>query len=462
MSIHPPRESRLEARFETYQAAEDYLNTFTDYERMVKSVESPDDLFDLSRIQRLLSRAGNPHWDLPGIHLAGTKGKGSTAHFAEAILRAHGLKTGLFTSPHLLKKEERIRVAGGKLLKKEEFLSWMNFLRPFLFELMETSEPPTFFDIITTIGFLQFRSSDVQAAIMEVGLGGRLDSTNVFLPDACILTRLGMDHTEKLGNTLTQIAFEKAGIIKPETPVISHPQEEEARAVLVKRCSEERAPLFWVGEQIRIDEKDCGKQSEFTVTTPSASYSGLTLSVLGRHQRVNAAAAVGASEAFLTKRKDMLPDPELVRKALSETRQPGRIEVLASNPLLVIDGAHNPVAVEVLLNTIREELRFQDLHVLFACSKDKDVRGMVSMLAPVVQRWTMTTFDFPRIEDPQRICAILEEVRPGADSRVTQNPAEAMADVHSRSGPDDCILCCGSFYLVGEIFKQIKHEQQYN
>ena len=459
MPTKPPREPKPKAHFETYQDAEDYLNEFTDYERMVKSVEYPDELFDLSRIQRLLSRVDNPHLDLDGVHLAGTKGKGSTAHFTEAILRAHGLKTGLFTSPHLLKKEERIRVAGNQLLKEEEFLSWMNLLGPFLFELKETSEPPTFFDIITTIGFLQFRSCEVRAAIMEVGLGGRLDSTNVFLPDVCILTRLGMDHTEKLGNTLTLIASEKAGIIKPGTPVISHPQENEARAVLQKRCLEMGAPLFWVGEQILIDEENGDKPS---VRTPSATYSELKLSVLGRHQRVNAAAAIAAAEVFLSRIEAPLPDPEYVRQALSATRQPGRIEILTRKPCLVVDGAHNPVAIEVLLNTIQEELRFQDLHLLFACSKDKDVRGMVNLLAPSALRWTLTTFDFPRLEDPRRIREMIEEINPGADVGITGDPAEALADVQARSGPEDCILCCGSFYLIAEIYKQMGYECIYN
>jgi len=176
-----------EGRFETYQEAEDYLNTFTDYERMERGVEYPEDLFDLRRIERLLDCVGNPQAGLSGIHVAGTKGKGSTALFAEAILRAHGLTTGLFTSPHLLVKEERIQVSG-EALKPEEFLGWMNRLRPALVSLQDSPMPPTFFDIVTTVGLLQFRARGVEAAILEVGLGGRLDSTNVFLPDVCVLT----------------------------------------------------------------------------------------------------------------------------------------------------------------------------------------------------------------------------------------------------------------------------------
>ena len=421
---------------------------------MVKAVKYPDDLFDLSRIQALLERVSNPHHDLHGIHLAGTKGKGSTAVFIDAVLRAHGVKTGLFTSPHLLHKEERIRVAG-RLLKREEFLKWMNVLGPSLMDLRGTSEPPTFFDILTTIGFLHFHSQGVEAAVMEVGLGGRLDSTNVFTPDACVITRLGMDHTEKLGNTLALIAAEKAGIIKPCIPVISHPQESEASDVLDARCRELDAPLFRVGEQIRIEEQGGGHPGEFSVHTPLALYPALTLSVLGRHQRINAAAAIAASELFLWKRKEILPDAGRVREALAGTWQPGRIDVLATDPFLIADGAHNPIAVNVLLKTVMEELRFRDLHVLFACSKDKDVRAMVNQLAPAATRWTLTTFDFPRLEEPERIREILMDVNPGSDIQITSDPGQGLEDVYRRSGKEDCILCCGSFYLIGEIIKRI-------
>ena len=440
--------------FETYDDAEEYLAEFTDYERMVKAAKVPDDLFDLSRIQALLQKVGDPHLDLHGIHLAGTKGKGSTAVFIEAILRAHGLKTGLFTSPHLIEKEERFRVAG-RLLRKEEFLQWMNVLRPFLMMLKDTPQPPTFFDILTTVGFLHFRYQGVEAAVMEVGLGGRLDSTNVFVPDTCVITRLGLDHTEKLGNSLSQIAAEKAGIIKPSTPVISHPQEPEARAILEARCLELSAPLFRVGEQIRIEESGRENSGVFSVYTPHARYPGLSLSALGSHQRINAGAAIAATELFMQKRKGVLPEPDRVREALAATRQPGRIDVLATEPYLVADGAHNPVAVEVLMKTVLEELRFRDLHILFACSKDKDVRAMVEQLAPFARRWTLTSFDFPRIEDPERIREILMDVRPGSDIRITFDPGEGLDDAYRRSGKEDCILCCGSFYLIGEIFKRI-------
>ncbi len=441
-------------RFETYQDAEDYLNTFTDYERMERGVAYPEDLFDLRRIERLLETVGNPHVGLTGIHVAGTKGKGSTALFSEAILRAHGLTTGLFTSPHLLTKEERIQVSGENL-KPDEFLGWMNHLRPSLMGLRDSPMPPTFFDIITTVGILHFRSRGVEAAVLEVGLGGRLDSTNVFLPDVCILTRIGLDHTEKLGSTLGRIAAEKAGIVKASRPVIAHTQAPEARAVVERRCRETGSTLFWVGEDVRVEVEGGADRSAFSVRTPEGVYRGLSLSVLGRHQRANAAAAIAAAEIFLWKRRGIPLDPALVREALVRTRLPGRIEVLAHEPLLVVDGAHNPVAVEVLLATVREGLVYRDLHVVFACSKDKDATAMLSQLAPSVRRWTMTRFDFPRIENPEKLRGILEEIAPGTECRVTRSPAEALDDAYRRCGPEDCILCCGSFYLVGEILKQM-------
>lgn len=454
IDVSPLECTSPEGRFETYQDAEDYLNTFTDYERMERGVEYPEDLFDLRRIEGLLERVGNPHVGLSGIHVAGTKGKGSTALFVEAILRGHGLTTGLFTSPHLLTKEERIQVSG-EMLKPEEFLGWMNHLRPALVSLQDSSMPPTFFDIMTTVGLLHFRSRSVEAAILETGLGGRLDSTNVFLPDVCILTRMGLDHTEKLGNTLDLIAAEKAGIIKPSRPVVAQAQVPEARFVVEHKCLETGSPISWLGEDVRIEADQGPDHGAFSVRTPEGLYTGLTLSVLGRHQQMNAATAIAAVEIFLGQREGVSLEPDRVREALARTRLPGRIEVLSEAPLLVVDGAHNSVAVEVLLETVREGLSYQDLHVLFACSKDKDVREMLALVAPVAKRWTFTRFDFPRIEEPERLREILEEVSPGAESRVIRDVAEALDDARRRSGARDCILCCGSFYLVGEIFKQI-------
>jgi dihydrofolate synthase / folylpolyglutamate synthase len=450
----PPLEGpSAEERFETYQDAEEYLNTFTDYERMERGGQYPEDLFDLRRIQGLLDRVGNPHIGLNGIHVAGTKGKGSTALFAEAILRAHGLTTGLFTSPHLVTMEERIQVSGERL-RPEEFLGWMNHLRPSLMRLKDTPMPPTFFDIITTVGFLHFRSRRVEAAVLEVGLGGRLDSTNVFLPDVCVLTRMGLDHTERLGSTLDRIAGEKAGIVKPSCPVISHPQEPEARAVVERRCLEAGCQLLWVGEDIRVEPDQSAGSSVFSVCTPGRKYAGLTLSVLGRHQQTNAAGAIAAAE-ILSGRMGFSLDADRVRVAAAGTRLPGRIEVLGHEPLLVVDGAHNPVSVEVLVRTLEEGLRYEKLHVLFACSKDKDAKGMLSQLSRVAGRWTLTRFSSPRIEDPERVREMLEALDPGAECRVTQSTAEALEDAYRRCGPRDCILCCGSFYLVGEILKRI-------
>ena len=441
-------------RFETYEEADRYLAGFVNHERLLHTVRRTDDLFGLTRIHRLLERMENPQLGLKGIHLAGTKGKGSTAIFAEAILRAQGVKTGLFTSPHLVDKEERIQVAG-RAIGKKEFLEWMNRLRPALAELADSPQPPTFFDILTTMMFLHFRKQAVEAVVLEVGLGGRLDSTNVFQADACVITTLGLDHTEQLGHTLASIAAEKAGIIKNTAPVVSHPQEPEARLVLEEKCLTMGAPLAWVGEQVRIEPDTTGRSAPFSVRTPRACYAGLTLSALGGHQRVNAAAAIAVVETFLEKVQGRLPDPEKVRKALFRTCPPGRIELLAQEPLLVVDGAHNPLAMESLLATLKEEFRFEKLHVVFACARDKDIRGMLSLLTRTADRWTLTAFDFPRIEHPAAIEAWLTKINPGANICVAADPEAALENAYARSGPRDCILCCGSFYLAGEILKRM-------
>jgi dihydrofolate synthase/folylpolyglutamate synthase len=331
----------------------------------------------------------------------------------------------------------------------------MNHMGPALLSLQDTPMPPTFFDIMTTVAFLQFRSRGVEAAIVEVGLGGRLDSTNVFLPDVCVLTRMGLDHTEKLGDTLDLIAAEKAGIVKSSRPVVAQEQAPEARVVVERKCRETGSALSWLGEDVRIEAEEGHGAGAFSVGTAEGRYTGLTLSALGRHQQMNAATAIAAAEIFMRKARGLSLDPDRVRQALAATRLPGRIEVLSDAPLMVVDGAHNAVAAEVLLRTVQESLSYDNLHVVFACSKDKDVRSMLALAAPAAKRWTFTTFDFPRIEAPENLQAMLEEVAPETESRVTQNVAEALEDARSRSGSRDCILCCGSFYLVGEIFKLI-------
>lgn len=440
--------------FRTYEEAERYLAEFTDYERMAKGTHYPDDLFDLRRVEELLRRVGDPHRQLRGLHIAGTKGKGSTAMFADALLRAHGLLSGLYTSPHLVDKEERIQVQG-EPLRKEEFLAWMNVLGPSLLALKDSALAPTFFDIMTTVCFLHFRARGVDASVLEVGLGGRLDSTNVFLPDVCLITRLGMDHMEKLGNTLTSIAREKAGIVKKNVPVVSLAQEPEAEAVLRDRCAQMEAPLYWVGEHIQVEEDRKTGSRAFSVRTPKGAYPALELTVLGRHQRLNAAAAIAGVEMFLERSGRRPLEPGRVRQALRQVRIPGRMDVLGTSPLLVVDGAHNPLSVDTVVQAVREELQFQDLHVVFACSRDKPIREMLALLAPRTRRWTLTWFDFPRIEDPETIRQWLDEIDPGAACTVTRSPEAALRDAFARSRPKDCILCCGSFYLVGEIFKRL-------
>jgi dihydrofolate synthase/folylpolyglutamate synthase len=355
----------------------------------------------------------------------------------------------------LIAKEERIQVQGIPI-RKEEFLGWMNFLWPVLKALNESPLTPTFFDIMTTVCYLHFQANQVKAAVMEVGLGGRLDSTNTFRPDVCIITRLGMDHMEKLGNTLDKIAAEKAGIVKAGVPVISLPQEEEARVVLEARCREAEVPLSWVGGEIRLEgDHPPPNGGTFSVFTSRGSYPGLRLSVLGRHQRLNAAAAIAAVETFFQRTGRKALDPDRVRKALSEVRIPGRIDILECDPFLVVDGAHNPLAMEALLKAVGEELRFRDLHVLFACSRDKPIGTLLTQLAARARRWTLTCFDFPRIEDPEIVRELLLGIDPAADCMLTRSTEEALEDARRRSAPEDCILCCGSFYLVGEILRRV-------
>lgn len=432
--------------FKTYEEAEDYLRSFTDVEKMVKGPAYPAD-FTLDRMNDLLELVDWPNRDLEAVHIAGTKGKSSTAFMVEALLRATGLTTGVFTSPHLVHREERIRV-NGEMITQAELLDLMNELGPHLIALRDQGKAPTFFDIITTAAFLAFRHCGIDASVFEVGLGGRLDSTNVLTPRVSAVTALGIDHTDKLGDDLESIAAEKAGIIKPGVPVISHPQEPAAMKVIEDRCIAVGARLLTIGAEITVGGAAWPEQP-FEVRTERFLYDGLSLRALGAHQRVNAASAITLAEMFLHRAGRRL-DPSLARKVLGEIELPGRTNLLDGEPKVLLDGAHNVMAIRGLMDTIDKSVPRDRLIALFACSRDKDIEGMLRIMAPLVDEWVLSGIDFPRTAAPSEVAEKLKNV---TDTRpiLCDLPEEAWERALGLAGPGDLICCCGSFYLAGEV-----------
>jgi len=300
-----------------YPDAVRFLNTFTDYERMA-SVYAPGD-YNLERMRRLLSALGNPERAFLSLHIAGTKGKGSTAHLAEAILREAGYRTGLYTSPHLVDLRERIRL-DGRPIPEAHFARVMARMEPELRRLR-----PTYFETMTAAAFVYFADRKVDYAVVEVGLGGRLDATNVITPAACAVTTIDFDHMDKLGHTLEAIAGEKAGILKPGVPAVSSPQAPAARRVL-----EARGPIAFPRFRVLSSR---GFVLKFT-----AEGRRWQLPVLGEHQAANAATALA-----LVARSGAAVPPEAVRRAFRKIRLPGRIERVGRRPTVIVDAAHNPV-----------------------------------------------------------------------------------------------------------------------
>jgi dihydrofolate synthase/folylpolyglutamate synthase len=406
----------------SFRAALDYLARFTDYERMTGGRYSGQP-YTLRRMGRLLDALDHPERGFPSIHIAGTKGKGSTAHFAEAIFRAHGLRTGLYTSPHLVHMLERIRLDGDPV-SEAEFVGTMNRMRRAMDQLR-----PTYFEIMTAAAFLIFAERRVGMAVVEVGLGGRLDATNLIRPSACAITRIDYDHTDRLGKTLREIASEKAGIIKPGVPVFTSEVRPAALSEIRRRAREVRAPL---GE-IAATRVRSGSRTEFT--WEGQRYS---IPVLGAFQAGNAALALS-----LARRALVNFDPAKAARGLSKARLPGRLEIVRGRPLWIVDVAHNPFAAWASAEALRGLAARRTL-AIFGASRDKDWRAMIRALKPVVDLWIFTRADNPRAADPMDLA---REAGVGVSAPSVARAVE-LAQLLAR--PADRVLVTGSFYVAGE------------
>lgn len=403
-----------------YADAVRFLNEFTDYERMA-STYAPGD-YNLDRMRRLLAALGNPERAFLSLHIAGTKGKGSTAHLAEALLREAGLRTGLYTSPHLVHMRERIRLDGDPI-SEEAFTRTMAEMEPQLRRLR-----PTYFETMTAAAFLAFANTGVEAAVVEVGLGGRLDATNVIVPAACAITTIDYDHMDKLGHTLTAIAGEKAGIIKPGVPLVSSPQVPEARKVLLARGE----PVF---PRFRVLSRR-GFVLKFTVEGVGAC----ALPALGDHQAANAATALA-----LVERSGVRITPRIVRRAFRKVRLPGRVEVVGRRPWLIVDAAHNPVSARALAAALASVPRRRTV-LVFGASADKDYGSMLRTLLPGADLAIFTRAANTRAAAPS-------DLRKAAGNRpavVAGSVARALAMARKAAGPGDAIVVTGSFYVAGE------------
>jgi dihydrofolate synthase/folylpolyglutamate synthase len=402
-------------------------------------------------MRALLARAGNPEQGLRVVHVAGTKGKGSTAAMVARILRAAGLRVGLYTSPHLVTFRERIQLDGA-LISEEEVAALVAACRP-LIEAMRGSAAgaPTFFEVYTLLALRWFAQRQVDFAVLETGMGGRLDATNVVRPLACAITTLALDHQTELGDTLTAIAGEKAGIIKQGAPVVSAPQTPDAAAVIACAAATQHCPLYRVGQEIRLQPGPCTADNRrFTISGRHGVYADLTCALLGDHQLLNAAVAVGVIECLQDAGTDITETA--IRAGLEQVVWPGRLQTLQERPLILLDGAHDPASITVLLAALERHFPARRRHFIVGFAREKDWPQMLRQLAPSAATLTLTAAATPRAVPPATLSDAAQTLGVPIIS-AAPDAATALRLARASAAPDDLLCVTGSLYLVGDVLK---------
>ncbi len=450
----------MESVFETYEQALQFLFGRINYERLHGEAYSAQDL-KLDRMRWLLNLIGNPQEALPAVHVAGTKGKGSTCAMVAAILAAAGHQTGLYISPHITSFEERMTV-NGRRPSQAELVELINRVRGPVAEMDRLPQrmPPTYFEIATALAWFYFLDRDADIAVLETGLGGRLDSTNVCRPVATCVTNISRDHTHLLGNTVRQIAAEKAGIIKPGVPVISGVTQPETIDVIRRTSDEHAAPLWLLNRDILLT--DVSRRDDaalrITVQTPLSEFRDIRVPLRGRHQADNTALALGLIDR-LRCAGHSIPD-DAIYAGLAQVEWPARVEVLARNPTVVIDAAHNWASAKALVATLKDEFPQRRRILVFASTRDKDVRGQLRLLLPEFETVILTRYvDNPRAVPPEELRSLAAGLS-DQPAHVAQEPVSAWKLARRLSDPDDLIVVTGSFFLVAELRELILSESR--
>ncbi len=398
-------------------------------------------VFGLTNIRNILKAVGNPHETLKAVHIGGTNGKGSTAAMIQSIMSRCGYRVGLYTSPHLISFTERVRI-DDREITEEEVVCLTERIRGAI-RGSRIPETFTFFDFTTAMAMLYFVDARVDLAVVEVGLGGRLDSTNVVDPLLVVITNISLDHRDYLGDTLEEVAREKAGIIKEGRPVITAAKQPKVVNLFRRVCSEKNAPLFRVGRDFR--GRRAGHR-RFHYHGRKLDLANLELRLAGRHQIVNATTALGAVE-MLEGNGYRIRD-EAIYGGLAAVQWPGRLEVVMEPPTVLLDGAHNPGAAQRLREAILEEFSYDRLLLALGIMNDKDYRRIISILVPLAD---ITLLCKPRCERAAPPQVLLEEVeRIGRKGKIVEDVGEAVQNLLSLASERDLICITGSFYTIGE------------
>jgi dihydrofolate synthase/folylpolyglutamate synthase len=431
----------------SYQATLDYLYTFVDYS-LVRNFRNSPETFDLGRMRNLVEALGNPQDKYPIIHVAGTKGKGSVSALCASALQVAGYQVGLYTSPHLDDFAERIQL-NGQPIPHAELVRLVEENRLTLQSIPRL----TFFEITTALAFLYFAKQKATAAVIEVGLGGRLDATNICLPRVAVITSLSYDHMALLGNTLKEIAGEKAGIIKEGVPVVLAPQQEEARQVVEQVAKERGCTLTQVGRDYQFAALNHSLESQTLQIWQGASpeelrAAELVIPLLGAHQVENAATAYAALQVM---RQQGVPISEKqIRVGFKKTIWYGRFEVLRQAPPVVVDCAHNRDSAEKLRDTVDEYFPGKPVVLVFGASEDKDIEGMLDELLPRVWQVILVKSFHPRAADPEKLAALVQQA--GKPVRIIPEVTEAFAEALQISESQESDAGAALVLVTGSIF----------
>lgn len=401
--------------------------------------------FGLERMERVLERIGNPERKLPMVHIAGSNGKGSTLAFLKEILMTEGYDVASFTSPYLEKANEQIRI-NDDMITDEELVDLLNELMPILREADDEGGYLTTFEIYTILAFMYFERKHPSIALIETGLGGRLDSTNVITPILAIITSISLEHTQILGSTLAEIAVEKAGIIKKGISIITGVESAEAIQPIMNKAVVEHAELYRIGMDFWPENRVLEEGEEgFDFCSKELNFSGLSLRMLGRHQLNNASLAVQAC-VLLDRKYDFPVREASIRSGLLKARWEGRFEQVSSNPAVILDGAHNLSGMKVLLQTIEERYKGRRIHFVFAALKDKDYQRMIKVIEQRADSITFTQTRMERMNEAEELfkTSILKE------KYIEENWQDAIRKTCKRMRKEDVLVITGSLYFLAE------------
>jgi dihydrofolate synthase/folylpolyglutamate synthase len=399
----------------------------------------------LERILYLMKKLHNPHYTIKTIHITGTNGKGSVCKFIGSILQKAGYKVGIYLSPHLQEFSERI-IINGKTISEDEIVNLIKKVKLTVDNMIQENNSPTFFEIVTAMAFQYFHDCAVDFAIIEVGLGGRFDATNIITPLVSVITNVSLEHTDYLGETIASIAFEKAGIIKKRIPVVTAAQN-EAKEIIRNIANDNNASISIIDRNHWQRQKYCLEYQKFVICGIFNNYK-VTTSLLGEYQGENIALSIYAIEQ-LQMNGIYLTECNIL-EGISSTFNPGRMEIISENPTMLLDGAHNPVGIQMLANSLEHDFTYNNLILIIGILRDKNIIDMLSTIAPISNQIIITQSSNERACKPEEIKNIINNIGYKKNINIKNSISDAINYAKSIANKDDLICISGSLFTVGE------------